>query len=144
MISQLLQMCKKRARPLVRRRSVRHQRIINIKNNASISILIKAVKIDLIGRIYVFSRVKPFQHCPFAPLLISLSAHPYIDYYISTKISTRNFQFALFVFLRALFTSPRGAHPRRAFLCNRNKVSYYTKRLHTHVYTVPSAHDSIV
>ena len=92
----------------------------------------------------LFSRVKPFQHCPFAPLLISLSAHPYIDYYISTKISTRNFQFALFVFLRALFTSPRGAHPRRAFLCNRNKVSYYTKRLHTHVYTVPSAHDSIV
>ena len=59
MISQLLQMCKKRARPLVRRRAVRHQRIINIKNNASISLLIKAVKIDRIGRIYVFSRVKP-------------------------------------------------------------------------------------
>ena len=36
-------MCKKRARPLVHRRSVRHQRIINIKNNASISLLIKAV-----------------------------------------------------------------------------------------------------
>ena len=36
-------MCKKRARPLVRRRAVRHQRIINIKNNASISLLIKAV-----------------------------------------------------------------------------------------------------
>ena len=28
----------------------------------------------------------------------------------------------------ALFTSPRGAHPRGAFLCNRNGVSYYTKK----------------
>ena len=29
---------------------------------------------------------------------------------------------------KALFTSPRGAHPRGAFLCNRNEVSYYTKK----------------
>mgnify|MGYP007033305311 CR=1 FL=1 len=28
---------------------------------------------------------------------------------------------------KALFTSPRGVHPRGAFLCNRNGVSYYTK-----------------
>ena len=29
---------------------------------------------------------------------------------------------------KALFTSPRGVHPRGAFLCNRNGVSYYTKK----------------
>ena len=29
---------------------------------------------------------------------------------------------------KALFTSPRGAHPRGAFLCNRNEVPYYTKK----------------
>ena len=28
---------------------------------------------------------------------------------------------------KALFTSPRGAHPRGAFLCNRNEVPYYTR-----------------
>ncbi len=34
----------KRARPLIRRGTVRHQRIVNIKNNASISLLAKAVQ----------------------------------------------------------------------------------------------------
>ena len=29
---------------------------------------------------------------------------------------------------KALFPSPRGAHPRGAFLCNRNEVSYYIKK----------------
>ena len=29
---------------------------------------------------------------------------------------------------KALFTSPRGAHPRGAFLCNRNEVPITQKR----------------